>query len=154
MNFQRAKTSPAIVVLASDVTNANATPNTLADVTGLGFSVDAGRTYWFRFSIDFTSAATTTGARFTVNGPAATRIAYRMTQAFAATSQTQTNNSAYQQPASCSASVPYTTGNISIVEGFVTPSASGTLQLQFASKVGSSAVVAKAGSILEWMRTL
>ena len=149
-----AATGPHIVTLASDVTNNNASANTLADVTGMGFSVTSGETYWFRFTIDFTSAATTTGARFTVNGPATTRLAYRMSQSFSATSQTQTNQVAYQMPAGCSASVPSTAGNIAIVEGFVTPSANGTLQLQFASEVSSSAIVAKAGSILEWRRTL
>lgn len=149
-----AATGPTIVVLGADVTNSNAVANTLADVTGLSFSVTAGQTFWFRFSIDFTSAATTTGARFTVNGPATTRLAYRMSQSFSATSQTQTNQVAYQQPAACSASVPFTTGNICIIEGFVTPSANGTLQLQFASEVSNSAIIAKAGSVLEWRRTL
>lgn len=149
-----AATGPAIVVLAADVTNNNAVANTLADVTGMNFAVTSGQTYWFRFTIDFTSAATTTGARFTVNGPTATRLAYRMSQSFAATSQTQTNQVAYQMPAACSASVPFTTGNIAIIEGFVTPSANGTIQLQFASEVSSSAIVAKAGSVLEWRRTL
>lgn len=59
-----------LVVLASDVTNNNATANTIADVTGLSFSVTAGETYHFEFFIPYTAAATTTGSRWSINGPA------------------------------------------------------------------------------------
>ena len=52
-----------LVTLASDVTNANAVANTIADVTGLSFPVVAGQTFQFEFFIDYTAAATTTGSR-------------------------------------------------------------------------------------------
>ena len=61
-----------LVVLSSDVTNNNATANTMADVTGLSFSVTSGEKYWFYANIQYTSAATGTGSRWSVSGPTGT----------------------------------------------------------------------------------
>jgi len=58
-----------LVVLNTDVINNNATANTIADVTGLSFSVTAGEKYWFRATVQYTSAATGTGSRWAMNGP-------------------------------------------------------------------------------------
>lgn len=159
-NDSLGNTTPAVnslnlVVLASDVTNNNATANTIADVTGLSFAVVSGQTFWFRFLIDFTSAASTTGVRFSVNGPTFTRLSYA--SRYPITSSTETPNhslSAYDQPATCNVTVGATGANIATVEGFITPSANGTLVARFASEVSSSAVVSKAGSICQWVRTL
>lgn len=144
------------VVLAADVTNNNAVANTIADVTGLSFAVTAGETYWFRFVIQYTSAATTTGSRWTINGPAAP-TALRYTSTYSLTTTTGTINhgvAAYDSPAASNASSAATTSNVAVVEGYVTPSANGTLIARFASEVASSAIVAKAGSLLQWMRVL
>lgn len=150
--------STNLVVLSADVTNNNATANTIADVTGLSFSVTAGETYFFRFSVWYTAAATTTGSRWSVNGPASpTRLAYRSQYSLTATSETVNSGlTAYDQPAAANASSTATTtgGNIAVVEGIITPSASGTVSLRFASEISSSAIVAKPGSLLEWYRTL
>ena len=64
-----ATNSTNLVALGSDVTNNNGTANTIADVTGLSFSVTAAQTYYFRFQIDYTAAATTTGNRWYNKGP-------------------------------------------------------------------------------------
>jgi hypothetical protein len=40
------------------------------------------------------------------------------------------------------------------IEGYLTPSANGTVIVRFASETGGSAIVAKAGSMLQWVRTL
>jgi hypothetical protein len=159
MNAMSATFSPTVnamntVVLASDVTNNNATANTLQDVTGLSFPVIAGETYWFRFGIDYTAAATTTGSRWTLNGPSTTRLSYRSLYSLTASSNTYNAYSSYQQPTSSNLSSAQTAGNQATVEGHITPSANGTLQLQFASEVSSSAIVAKVGSICQWMRVL
>ena len=118
-----------LVVLATDVTNNNAVANTIADVTGLSFSVTAAQTYLFRFTIDFTSAATTTGSRWSVNGPASpTRLAYRSNYSLTTTTETVNNGlTAYDTPAAANASSAATAGNIAVVEGIITPSASGTV---------------------------
>lgn len=142
------------VVLGSDVTNNNASANTIADVTGLSFSVTggAGEIYWFNFIIPYTSAATTTGSRWTVNGPAApTLLNYTSKYCLTATSETVNYATAYDIPAAANAS-SLTAGNVAIIEGIIKPSGAGTVIARFASEVSSSAVVAKAGALLKWMR--
>jgi hypothetical protein len=142
------------VVLASDVTNSNAVANTIADVTALSFSVTSGNTYWFRFVIAYTAAATTTGSRWSVNGPATpTSLYYRADYSLTTTSKTTIEGSAaYDLPAASNASSAATGANIAVIEGFVKPSANGTLIARFASEVSSSAIVAKAGSICQWQQ--
>lgn len=154
--IQAAVNSTNLVVLASDVTNNNATANTIADVTGLSFSVTAGETYYFRFHIKYTSAATTTGSRWSVSGPGSpTSLIYWSQYSLTTTSiTTNTGLSAYDTPASSNATSAATASNIAIIEGFITPSANGTVVARFASEVSSSAIVAKAGSLLTWYRTL
>lgn len=143
-----------IVVLSSDVTNNNATANTIQDVTGLSFSVTSWETYYFDFCIDFTTAVTTTGSRWSINTPWTTRLAYTSDWALAATTRTLGSYSTTDQPTASNATAATTDGNIARIEWFITPSASWTVIARFASEVSSSAVVAKAGSILKWMRVL
>lgn len=135
------------VVLGSDVTNNNATANTIADVTGLSFSVTSGNKYWFRFIIPYTSAATTTGSRWSINGPAApTMLNYTSHYTLTATSETVNSATAYDIPAASNAS-SLTAGNVAVIEGIIVPSANGTVIARFASEVSSSAIVAKAGAV-------
>lgn len=142
------------VILASDVINNNAVANTIADVTALSFSVTAGETYWYEFTIPYTSAATTTGSRWAINGPAApTMLNHRSVYTLTATTQTQNYATAYNIPAASNAT-SLTTGNVAWMSGVIKPSASGTVIARFASEVASSAVTAKAGAVLHWMRVL
>jgi hypothetical protein len=138
-----------IVTLGADVTNNNATANTIANVTGLSFPVVAGTTYRFKALINYTSAATTTGSRWSINGPAATTLSY--TSKYTLTAATETTNfaSAYNIPAASNAG-SLTTGNVARIKGVITPSANGTVTVRFASGVASSAITAKAGSTLMW----
>ncbi len=139
-------------ILAADVTNNNATANTIADVTGLSFAVLSGCYYWFRFVINYTAAAGTTGSRWSISGPTITRLSYR--SSYSLTSTTETVNSgltAYDLPAAANATSPSTTGNIAVIEGYIQPSADGTVIARFASEVSSSAIVAKRGSHVEYM---
>lgn len=144
------------VVLASDVTNNNATANTIADVTGLSFAVTAGNTYWFCAYIMYTAAATTTGSRWSINGPAApTLLIYKSEYSLTTTTRTINEGlSAYDSPAAASASSATTGSNIAWVEGFLKPSANGTAIVRFASEITASAIVAKAGSVLFWQQVL
>lgn len=143
-----------VVVLASDVTNNNAVANTIADVTGLSFNVTAGETYWFEFVIPYTAAATTTGSRWSINGPASpTMLAYRSEYTLTATTTTVNSATAHDTPAASNAS-SLTTGNVATIWGVVTPSSSGTITARFASEVANSAIIAKAGATLRWMRVL
>lgn len=148
-------TAMSRVVLAADVTNNNGVANTIADITGLSFAVNSGNTYWFRFQINYTAAATTTGSRWSVDGPTTSLLSYRSIYALTTTTQT-TNHGvvAYNSPAASNASSAATTGNIALIEGFITPTANGTLIGRFASEVAGSAIVAKAGSVLDWQQVL
>jgi hypothetical protein len=143
-----------LVVLASDQTNNNGVANTIQDVTGLSFNVTAGQTYWFLFTIAYTAAATTTGSRWSINGPASpTLLNYTSDYTLTATSTTFNSATAYDIPAASNAT-SLTAGNIARIGGIITPSGSGTVIARFASEVLSSAIVAKAGSLLQWVRTV
>lgn len=142
------------VVLASDVVNNNGSANTIADVTGLSFAVTAGETYWFEFTIPYTSAATTTGSRWAINGPGSpTLLNYRSEYTLTATSTTVNSATAYDTPAASNAS-SLTAGNVATLWGFIKPSANGTVIARFASEIASSAITAKAGATCRWIRVL
>lgn len=138
----------SVAVLAADVTNNNAVANSIADVTGLSFAVVSGTRYWFEFFIRYTSAATTTGSRWAINGPAFSELTYDSDYTLTATTRTlNSGNTAYDLPAASSAS-SLTAGNMAWIAGWVKPSADGTVIARFASEVASSAIVAKAGSFV------
>ena len=150
-------------VLASNVTNNNAVANTIATVTGLGFPVVSGNTYYFKFIIWYTAAATTTGSRWSINGPTNSLLGYRQswTLGAAGTSGTDvfTDNSGttYDSPSAANASsATQTSGqaNIAIIEGLITVTANGTVDARFASEVANSAIVAKAGSVVYYQQVL
>lgn len=133
------------VWLPGDVVNNNAVANTIADVTGLSFQVVAGSKYSFKFFIVYSSAATTTGSRWSINGPATTFVNYRSQYPTSATAIT--NNAAlagYNLPAASNAS-SLTTNNIAIIEGIIQPSANGTVIARFASEITASAITAIGG---------
>lgn len=147
-------TSITVVVLGSDVTNNNASANTIADVTGLSFAVTSGNTYWFEFVIPYTAAATTTGSRWSINGPGSpTLLHYRSEYTLTATSVTVNCATAYDIPAASNAT-SLTAGNIATIWGVIKPSSNGTVIARFASEVSSSAIVAKAGATLRYMQVL
>lgn len=142
-----------IVTLASDVINNNATPNVMQDVTGLSFAVTSGEVYWFEFHILYAAAATTTGSRWSIDGPTAA-VAYQ--SEYSLTTTTSTLNAmlaSYDQPGASNATSASTVANFATIEGVIAPTANGTVIARFASEVGSSAITAKAGSRLIWQRT-
>jgi hypothetical protein len=144
------------VVLGSDVTNNNAVANTIADVTGLSFSVTAGKLYWFKFIIHYTAAATTTGSRWGVNCSAGTAANLSMTSEYSLTTTTTTRNAnvqGFDLPAASNATSAATGNNMAVMEGYFIPSADGTFIARFASEVSSSAIVAKAGSVCFYQQT-
>lgn len=142
---------PRRTVLAADV--ANSANDTLADVTGLSFPILANKTYRFRAQIIYSAAATTTGSRWTVNTAATvTSLFYRSNYSLTTTSETVNSGlGAVQLPAAASATSAATTGNTAIIEGIIKCSTAGTLIVQSASEVNTSAVTAKALlSYLDW----
>lgn len=141
----------SVVVLGADVTNNNATANTIADVTGLSFPVVANTRYWFEFFIRYTAAATATGSRWAVNGPARSELTYDSEYSLSATSKTFNSGlSDYDLPAASSASSANILGNLARVRGLIRPTADGSVIARFASKIANSAIVAKAGSLVRY----
>ncbi len=138
-----------LVVMSTDSVNANATANTLQDATGLSFPVVANTIYRFHFLVYFDAAATTTGSRFTLGGPAFNMLGYNLHIPITAGSIGHAAMNGYNQGAVV-ASSPYTAGNIATMEGIVRPTANGTVICRFASEVASSAITVKAGSTVEY----
>lgn len=143
-NVVIAGVNSTITFLPSDVINNNASANTIADVTGLSFAVLANVTYRFKFYIVYSASATTTGSRWSINGPATTFMHYRSTYTLTAASETVNSGvAAYNTPSGVNAS-SLATGNIAIIEGIIRPSAGGTVIGRFASEISSSAITAVA----------
>jgi hypothetical protein len=145
-------TADNFVTTAGDVTNST---TTYADVTGLSFAVVSGETYWFQASVLYDAAATTTGSKWSINGPASpTRVAFKYSVSLTTTTTTDGNANFYDLPTASNATSAYTNANVALLEGFITPSASGTVTVRFGSEVAASAITVKAGSILRWRKTL
>jgi hypothetical protein len=141
------------VTLGSDVINNNAVANTIQDITGLSFPVLAGKSYYFKFVIIYTSAATTTGSRFSINGPTFSSLVYM--SEYSLTTTTSTRNATlvgYDLPATSNATSAQLVGNMAIIEGYIIPSADGTVIGRFASEILSSAITAKAGSVVYYQQ--
>lgn len=136
-------------ILTTDVTNSNASANTMQDITGLSFPVTSGKTYWFRFVILMTSASAANGNRFSINGPATSFLAYQSLQISSTTGAglNISGMTSYDLPALSSASSPIVGGS-PWIEGIATFSASGTLIGRFAAELANIAIVAKAGSVV------
>jgi len=142
------------VIITSDVVNAEVVADTMTDVTGLSFPVVSGSTYSFKFMIIYTAAATTTGSRWSINGPATTLLGFRSSWPLTITTVTVNNRTAYDVPTASSTSSGNTAGNIAFIEGFITPSADGTVIARFASEVTASAITAKAGSFVQFLKVI
>jgi hypothetical protein len=121
----------------------NSSSSTPTDITGLSFSLTSGRRYYFRFMGTYQSAATTTGCGFTFSGPAMTSANWwvQIQQGSAGTDMMYQNTSTTITTVLVSAScVAINTNYMWQVEGFCTPSASGTLQLRCRSEVNASQI--------------
>lgn len=144
--------SMTTIVSTQNTVNNNASANTLADVVGLAFPVVAGESYYFEAMIMYTAQATTTGSRWTINGPAnPTYLSYNSEYPLTATTQTVNYASAYQIPAASNAS-SLTAGNVAWISGIIKASNNGVVQVQFASEVANSAITALAGSFIRYQR--
>lgn len=144
--------SDAIVRLTADVTNNNAVANTIQSVTGLEFPVLAAKLYEFTFQIVYTAAATTTGSRWSITGPASpTYLDY--TSEYSLTSTTATRNAllqAYDSPAASNGTSATTGNNWALIYGVIQPSADGNVTARFASEVANSAIIAKVNSFVRY----
>lgn len=151
-NINIAGSTIYVVSTTADVVNNNVVANTIENVTGLSFPVVAGQRYWFRFIIHYDAAATTTGSRWSINGPAFADLNYRSQYALTLTSRTVNEGvSTYDFPATSNATSASTGSNMANIEGFILPSADGNVIARFASEVSASAITALRGSMVQYL---
>lgn len=140
---------PGSTIVRLNADHAAFTATGLANVTGLSFPVSSGVACRFEFLVAFRSAATTTGIRLGLTFPAATVFAGTVTSLFAADGSgalfagalTASDDSVVS-----SATPAINTDYLAKVEGFIIPSANGTLQLRAATEILNSAVTVRNGS--------
>jgi hypothetical protein len=132
---------PTRVFLGSDVVNST---TSFASITGLQFPVVAGEKYEFRFFIVYNSAATTTGAAFSINGPTLNSTNYVSTATISTTSRYSNVRAGYNVGTETSNSI--SSNNIAIIEGVIECGASGNVVATFKSGVAASAITVKAGN--------
>jgi len=141
---------PTTKILQTAVVNADATLNTLANIDQLAFAVMAGRIYEFEYLFYYTAAATSTGSRWTINGPATpTALGYESEYTLTATTNTVNNAVAYQIPAASNAT-SLAGVNTAVIRGYIIPSANGVVTPQFASEIANSAITCLKGSRLTY----
>jgi hypothetical protein len=127
----------------------SSTSTSTGDVTGLSFSVTSGTYYKFKFVVVFRSAATSTGIKLGINAPSST--------VFSATAKIPSaadgTGGSFHGWITSSGDIVTSSGveatatdYVAIIEGMILPSASGTVQLIFASGVGSSQITIRNGS--------
>lgn len=153
-----------LVTLGSDVTNST---TTYADVTGLSYTSPAATQTRFYAQILFTSAALTTGSGWFVSFPgmntSTDRCVFTITNPVTANSTSSTSvvftNAASADGGSSGSPVSTTSamqvsyaagGNVVTIVGFAYSVSARVVQVQLKSEVSTSAIVAKAGSTLEW----
>jgi hypothetical protein len=141
--------------VATDVANAT---TSFADITGLTVAVKNGKQYCFEAHIYHIENASTTGARFAVNGPTMTAMRVNGFSVFAGSLTAATFASATADVAAVDTSILGVTTTsagtpqvvIAIMSGWINPSADGTFACRSQSEVAVAAgVTVKAGS---WCR--
>lgn len=143
--------SAQTVRLVGDLT---AITTTLANATGLAFTVNAGITYQFRFLVVF-RANTSVGIKLGVTTPAFTTFSGKVripVDNSSVTGEVQGNLTSSGDSVLSSTVNIINTNYLSVIEGTIKPSASGTLQLQYAlggGGVGTVTVKANSGGTLQ-----
>jgi hypothetical protein len=146
-----------LVLLGSDVASTAST--SFQDITGMSFAVTSGVNYRFYAIIPYATSVATIGIRVSMTAPATSILAYttRTSPGVAAGTAGGSTDQEWQnwQVATDSGTVSLqslsTASNLIVLEGFIRPSASGTVQLRFAPETATaSGVVIKAGASLEW----
>jgi len=125
------------------------------DVTGLSWYGKAGEVYKFKATVVYDVNATGTGVNFSVNGPAASVISYRSEVSTSATAEAVNFGNAYDLPASAQTTgSAFTTDNVAVVEGVISPSADGTIVVRGIREdaEGATCTVQGASSVLTWSR--
>lgn len=156
MKFVGGGVSQYFVKLASDVT---CTSVTITNAAGLSAPLEAGKTYFFKFRVRYTTVIYTTGIFLSANGPA---FVPRSLSIDTLLPSTNIANMAPNHAGAWDAGVVSTgagtgagdNGRMFYAEvlGTVTTTEAGVLILRFRSEVAASGVTIKAGSLLELVK--
>lgn len=141
----------SVVTTTATTVITNAAANVLQDITGLVIPLAANQRTFFRATILYASAATTTGARFTLRipgGAAPSLLGYNSSVPQSTTAFTfGLGSGAVQLPTTTTNSSAVTgASNLAVVEGIVQVPTADTLQFQGASEVANSAITTQIGS--------
>lgn len=140
-------TGKRIATLAS---NFNTDSATYINVPGLAFPVIAGETYQFSALISYSADETDAGSAWSITGPTTSMLSYTSRYTITATTATVNHASAYNIPAAVNAG-SMLNGNIAKIEGTLTPTANGTVNVRLITTgSGSRSVTARAGSTITW----
>lgn len=144
-------TAKTAVELSSDVAF---TATTFSSITGMSFSVTSGTKYRFFGIIVYTTTNAARGIKVSLTAPATTILAYHTRTGLSTTAGTAATWESWQSATDSGAAAATsisTASNILVIEGYILPSASGTVQLRagISSNTGSPTITVKAGSYLE-----
>lgn len=138
---------PSLVSSVRNTSDQSSTSTSLTAVTGLSFAVQSGKSYMVKFHGFFTSSATSTGFKVGLVSPP-TMTACRLYSRIATGGTTFEDEIGSESTVFTSAGVSTTSGVFQyILEGVVTPSTNGTIQLGFGSEVAGSSVTHKAYAV-------
>lgn len=133
--------------------NVTTTSGSLVDATGLSFSVESGATYYFRATILHQSTSTAIGVALAHNGPALTSLATMVMHPTSNTTFQQVQQTAYDTNVALSTSMSAANTNyVSISEGYITCSASGTFIIRFRAEVAGTQVQISANSFIDYLK--
>lgn len=119
---------------------------TLENVTGMVVPVASGQTVYFKYYLRQRAAATTTGFKFNITGPAGATLTAEGMYSRTATSVGSTRMGDISDT-SLGVSIP---GLVTIIGECVNGVTAGSITLQIASEVDASAVTLDAGSRVEY----
>lgn len=137
---------PSIVKITADQTS---TSTTVANVTGLAFSVLSGRYYRFSFEMIHRTTDLTKGLRATITTPTFTSFAAvcrSMAGASGGGGEHQYPISASGEEVAFANATGADTDYIARIEGSILPSANGTIQVQFGLEATAATVTIRKGS--------
>ena len=144
-------------VLGKDSTITSSVAVTPKNADGLGFFVNTGKYYTFKFIIFYDVDATTTGTRWNLSVPYWTSfIGFQMITSLTTTTVTISNGLTTQLGVtSANATSPATTSNFVLIEGHLLAQSSSFISVNFAPEVVSpGSVTIKAGSLVTYQEVL
>lgn len=146
---------PLAVITANHTTTTNGfeTIDSNGSAPNLGFTLAGGSDYYFRFTIGFTTSATANGVAFSIDGPAAASMIYRVSLQTTANGTQGTDVfsdrvEVNELTGAATTSLPQTTQMIAIIEGHIWKSGglTGTLNAAVKSENASPSSISVTNS--------